>query len=287
MLFGGTSGDDCIGGAGNLLNDTWLWNGTSWTQCVTCTATGHMPPPASEAMGLATDHNGTGDILLFSGSLQATASPSSYDDYSKPVSANPDTYTFTGLSGTNDGYWSIVATSGPCARSSPGMAWDGARSRVIMFGGECSTGIQDDTWTWSGTAWQVCSTHTGGQCAVRPSNRSYHRMAWDPILGGAGETVLFGGVSPNNTIYCPAPKTLCDDTWTVNGTWAQCLGANCLAPNVPQYRCCVGLAYDPGSQKIILFGGQTKDAGHKSQFGDTWIFDGTAWACAIVGTCST
>ena len=275
VLFGGTSGDDCTGGAGKLLNDTWLWNGSAWTQCVSCTTGGHMPPDKSEAVGLATDHNGTGDVLLFGGSKQTVASPATLDDYSKPVIASPNTYAFTGIV-PNDGYWTNVSMTGPCARSSPGMAWDGARSRVILFGGECSTGTKDDTWTWSGTAWQLCSPST--QCATRPTNRSYHRMAWDPLLN---ETVMFGGVSPNNVTYCPAPKILCDDTWTVNGFWMQCIGTNCLFPNVPQYRCCVGLAYDPGSQRIILFGGQTKDAsGNKSQFGDTWTFDGN-----VLGLC--
>ncbi len=51
-------------------------------------------------------------------------------------------------------------------------------------------------------------------------------------------------------------------------TWVQ------LTPvHNPQRRGAPAMAYDPVSQKIVMFGGY----GRASYYGDTWTFDGTDW----------
>ena len=53
--------------------------------------------------------------------------------------------------GTN---WSlIVPASSPPVRTNSAMAFDAARGRVMLFGGQIASGTLNDTWEWDGTAW--------------------------------------------------------------------------------------------------------------------------------------
>lgn len=284
-MFGGRAGIGCPGvNKGGLLNDTWLWDGSVWHACVTCT-TGHMPPAARESQGMAPDEV-TGNLVMFGGSKQMALAPSNWTEYATPIVGDGNTFIFHGTPGANDGYWANPATTGPCARVSPTLVWDGAssRQRVLLFGGNCGGTLQSDTWTWDAThsKWVKCNA---ASCPMPPDARDLRRMSWDPTLG---EAALFGGESNGDLTYCTGVGAipLCQDTFTVNGTWTQCLVATCTqTPNVPQPRCCVGIAYDPGSSLVIMFGGQINlVGGGRSQLDDTWTFDGTTWSC-ILGTC--
>lgn len=56
------------------------------------------------------------------------------------------------------------------------MAFDVARERVVLFGGE-DPGQMDDTWEWDGDAWIAHSPR------ISPSARQAHAMAYDATRG--------------------------------------------------------------------------------------------------------
>jgi hypothetical protein len=57
-----------------------------------------------------------------------------------------DTWEWDGAS------WTKVLESEPLKRDHHGMAYDGARQRVVLFGGS-SGKFLGDTWTWDGVTW--------------------------------------------------------------------------------------------------------------------------------------
>ena len=48
--------------------------------------------------------------------------------------------------------WTQVADTGPNPRRLHAMAFDSARQRTVLFGGEVG-GITNDTWEWDGGVW--------------------------------------------------------------------------------------------------------------------------------------
>ncbi len=84
-----------------------------------------------------------------------------------------------------------VATTGPAPRAWHAMAYDSARGRVVLFGGNYANTntFYGDTWEWDGATWTLRTT-TG------PAPRQEHAMAYD---SARGVTVLFGGWSFSDT----------------------------------------------------------------------------------------
>src|SRR5207249_4266269 len=74
------------------------------------------------------------------------------------------------------------ASPGPAVRYFHAMACDGARGRVVLFGGRGPL-VLGDTWEWDGSAWTLRSSSG-------PEPRLGHAMAYD---ADRGRVVLFGG----------------------------------------------------------------------------------------------
>jgi hypothetical protein len=155
VLFGGLDGGRTNG---QLLGDTWEWNGNAWTQVAT---TG-----PSARLGAAMVHDARrGVVLLFGGS------DGTFRD---------DTWEWDGAR------WRQVASGGPRARSRHALAYDAARGVTVLFGALPVRGTE--TWEWDGTRWQQVAT-------AGPSERSRTAMAFDAVRG---RTVLFGGLDAAN-----------------------------------------------------------------------------------------
>jgi hypothetical protein len=76
------------------------------------------------------------------------------------------------------------------------------------------------------------------------------------------EILLFGG---------GANVTVTNDTWIWDGnTWIERTPSQAPSP-----RLAFGLAYDPGIQRVVLFGGE--GCYPCEALGDTWIWDGSTW----------
>jgi hypothetical protein len=146
-------------------------------------------------------------------------------------------------------FWTQKQDIGPNKRTNHGLTYDGARKRVILFGGDPGGPPFADTWNWDGALWtQVADTG--------PIARHGLAMAFDSARKCI---VLFGGASGSN---------LFADTWTWDGTeWTQ------VADTGPAARSGHALAYDDARERVVLFGGRTA----ANPLGDTWEWDGTEW----------
>jgi hypothetical protein len=180
-----------------------------------------------------------------------------------PAVFEPSTSKVITFDGTSWGYdvaantWSALSPKGKLtpARKSSCMALDGTSGKIVLFGGTDMNKWYNETWSYDPVAnsW----TNLAPQGAV-PSGRSDAGMVYDPT---SGKMILFGGVDA--TFNCLS------DTWSYDpatNTWTQ-LTATGVGPSA---RSGLGMAYDPHSKLIILFGGID------SQFvcySDTWAFD--------------
>lgn len=155
--------------------------------------------------------------------------------------------------------WTLATLSGPAGRNGHCMAYDSARARIVLFGGQgIPTGgpgntLYNDTWEWDGTSWSLVATNG-------PNTRVFGAMAYD---SARGVCVLFGGLgNPNPTRY--------SDTWEWNGTtWTQSPTAS-----APSARSSAAATFDPARNRTVLFGGSDGT----SFLGDTWEYDGTNWS---------
>ena len=262
VLFGGFDAQDD-------QNDTWTFDGVSWTQRA-------VPgPSAREGAGMSSFGNGA---VLFGG----------FD-----FGYRGDTWTWDGVSWTPQGF-------GPPARSDMGMTTLGGH--VVMFGGENTSPDLGDTWLWDGATWTQAVV-AGPSARVSPSMASLpseallfggagnfddagigHSLgdayAWDSLAWTASNApgpsprsdaamttlgsnvVLFGGF-PN----FPTPPDV-GDTWTWDGNqWTR------HAVPGPSPRLGARMATLGG--KAYLFGGESADLG--TLYDDTWAWDGAAW----------
>jgi hypothetical protein len=231
VLFGGH------GSKNNTLNDTWTWNGTTWTQLSPATS-----PPSRLNAAMAYDAN-SGQLVLFGG----------LNNNGNGTSLLGDTWTWNGTTWTQQ----TPATS-PQARFYATMAYDPSSGQVVLFGGETvnSDFYVGDTWTWNGSTW------TPQNPATSPPSRGTAAMAYDAT---SGQLLLFGG-DGNGTGF-----PFLNDTWTWNGTtWTQLSPAASPPPTGQAV-----MAYDANSGQLVLFGG-TNDEG-LNILGDTWTWNGTTW----------
>jgi hypothetical protein len=156
VLFGGS-----VAWGQQLLNDTWTWDGTNWSQL-------QASSPASTTFGLAND---TGhDVVVRFGDL-ANGSQTWLFDH---VAWRPDPRTVV-----------------PPLRSWCSLAHDIARGRTVLFGGGFSSYF-DDTWEYDpGTIarWTASGSGcagTSGVPALRPVGASL------PIVGTTFQFELLG-----------------------------------------------------------------------------------------------
>jgi hypothetical protein len=159
VLFGG--GFWVNNGIIFMLNDTWTWNGSSWTQQFPANS-----PLQRHMYALAYDqaHNRT---VLFGG-----YTPNGYIG---------DTWVYDGVNWTQ-----MFPANSPSPRSGSGMAWDGNSNRVILFGGVNGNTVTNDTWAWDGTNWTQLFP------AATPVERYAQVFCWD---NGENQAIMFAGTN--------------------------------------------------------------------------------------------
>jgi cysteine-rich repeat protein len=167
------------------------------------------------------------------------------------------TWTFDG------GVWAQLRVAGPSARGRATMVYDANRKVIVLFGGRSLATLFDETWEWNGREWKNV-TPTG----QRPSPREYFALAYD---AARKRVVLFGG---NSSIDNSTPPL--DDTWEWNGTtWTNVSPAT----GNPDRRSGHAMVYDPGRNRIVMFGGCTSAfCVSGTELSDTWEWNGTAWS---------
>jgi hypothetical protein len=234
LLFGGNKvlfGTDPT--ADTLLRDLWAWDGRRWTEL---RGGAGSPSPRSEACGGYDEERRR--FVVFGG----------YEKTGATRRRMSDTWEWDGST------WSLVAETGPSARSGAAMAYVPARAGraggMVLFGG--STGKpppQSDTWLWDGREWKLLPVSAQG-------GRFNPVMAYDP----ARETLFrFGGWTGEARV---------DELWQLNAdVWAR------TGDRGPAGRNHTAWTYDAAHRALVLYGGHDGDR----VFADTWSWDGARW----------
>jgi hypothetical protein len=266
VLFGGFN-------ATSYLNETWTFDGITWTQRSTPVALS----PRSGAM-LAYDFP-TGQLVLFGGydgvqflgdtwlwdgrtSTWKLASPTSSPQpmsgamlFTDPQTGRASLFGGTGVahgirffssdtwSWTGTNWRKLHPATSPNGRGSGVVCHDLARKNVVISGGigELRT---EDTWTWDGSNWTQQFPTTQMPYVF------YSSAAYDPVLQ---QVIVFGGDESSG------PENA---TWAWAGSdWVQ------LHPlQSPSARDSMGTVYDFSTHELIMFGGQ----GLSRFLNDTW-----------------
>jgi Bacterial Ig-like domain (group 2)/Abnormal spindle-like microcephaly-assoc'd, ASPM-SPD-2-Hydin/Galactose oxidase, central domain/Protein of unknown function (DUF1573) len=168
VLFGGTTG--LFGTGGVDLNDTWIWDGTAWTQVFP-----PISPPGRrfDGQGMAYDAI-SGNVILFGGAVQGNT-------------VLGDTWAWNGTAQT---WTQLSPATSPSPRAFAGMSSGGATGGIVLFGGGDYTQNLGDTWVWNGSNWQQRSPSTS------PPARSGLSMVFDDSIS---KVVLFGGYQLDDT----------------------------------------------------------------------------------------
>src|SRR5581483_1728122 len=149
VLFGGQT----YGGrAGTQLNDTWIWNGSSWQQHIA-----QLAPPARLGASIVY-HAVHRHVILFGGTNGNTTFN--------------DTWTWDGSTWTK-----LFALNSPPVRAWASITYHDPTQHSVLIGGHSdgsSTGLPalNDIWAWNGTTWRplpVSHVPAGG----------YHSAAYD------------------------------------------------------------------------------------------------------------
>jgi len=108
-----------------------VWNGSSLTRSAAAGPGCVLPQPQLVALGPV-----RGGLLFHAGTCG-------------PNLNTPETWRWDGV------VWSKLAGAQPTFRTNAAMAYDRARDRVVLFGGEIGAGVPDlaDTWEFDGTTW--------------------------------------------------------------------------------------------------------------------------------------
>jgi N-acetylneuraminic acid mutarotase len=283
VLFGGAAAVN-----GEFYEDTWTYD----TASNTWVERNPSIHPHSRAGAPMTADVTSGNLLLFGGdtyrewyndSWSYNASNNTWT--SRPFSTGPPIRSYSvmnydlptrsfilyGGAGDNnirDDYWSydpaqnlwsnLDGLASPEPRRGASVAYDTANRVGILFGGfTCYPTYHNDTWIYD----TLANRWERKQPISSPLHRGYASMCYDK---DDGVVVLFGGTGGIYEL---------NDTWTYNvssNTWT-----NCQPALSPSYSDGCGMAYDPNSHLVILFGGYWYN-----QFGnETWTYDmkGNLW----------
>ena len=263
VLFGGIA----IGHNPEYLNDTWTFNGSTWSQ-LDPTAS----PPPRQLPGMAYDYAAK-QVVLFGGigrgstalldtwtwngttwaKRQPANSPTSFPAtqlFIDPKNGHADLFTLTsaGLPQTwqwNGSDWVLLSpANSPPARAEAAATLDNATGEAILYGGVTfSNQPLTDTWAWDGATWTQLSPSTN------PGTATLFAALYDTQLKGV---VMLAGEDTGLT-------------WEWTGSdWVQLATAK-SPPVVLDW----GIAPNPINGLPVIFGG---DAPGNFPTDGTWEF---------------
>jgi hypothetical protein len=182
VLYGGYSGSA-------FTNDTWEWNGTSWTEIQTPNR-----PSDRDRCAMAFD-SARSRIVLFGGQTSSGASAETWE-----------------YDGAN---WSLVATpTTPPAREKAEMVYIPTRGVMVMQGGQ-GNGVQIfDCWEYDGLNWRLVPS------TPSPA-RGENGIAYDAVRNTA---VVFGGFTTGG-VYTETWEYRFPNTARVHSFGTGCIGS--------------------------------------------------------------
>ncbi|HSY51506.1 MAG TPA: kelch repeat-containing protein [Thermoanaerobaculia bacterium] len=247
VLFGGSTAIDSGTKIAYERNDTWEWTGYRWLEVYPV----HSPSNRA-AHGMIFDSVRNRPVVF--GGRQSTINSNGTSSF---VNLN-DTWSFDGTDWTQ-----IQTADSPSVRELPGMVYDSARDRIVLFGGIVQTYTGPtlrilnetplkDTWEFDGTDWH--QIQVDGPLVYKPI------LAYDPILK---QTIMIGYNNPTDVVtvmYAYDP---------VGGTWNQ------LKPALLPACANEGAMTFDGADSKILFTGATCLSSINTE--DTYEWDGSNW----------
>ncbi|HEX5414276.1 MAG TPA: kelch repeat-containing protein [Chloroflexota bacterium] len=186
VLFGGCCGTAALCGPDpGELSDTWIWDGTTWTQRFP--SRGPQPGPRQRA-GVA--YLASTSTVVMYGGLTC-------------LNSDSDTWTWDGTT------WTLAARGLPPGLNGPTMDEQSTCAVDALFGGAAGTGghNKNNTWIWDGANWFQMQPHH-----PLPVARNRAAMAYQSSRGTA---VLFGGCCRPDPIVATQNDGLAD-TWVLS-----------------------------------------------------------------------
>jgi putative cell wall-binding protein len=287
VLYGGAGG--FFPGKLAVDDDTWTFDGASWSKHVTSVTPGEQDhlsggrmayDPASKQLVLF--GGGGGDTVgtwtwngsqwtqqhpaqspVLPGGCMATDSATGelvlFGLHTVATNTGPDltwqTWTWRG------GNWVELPTPAVSPQGANAqiceMTYDEAHQDLVLvtaswYAGEFSGASPGETWTFDGTTWTQRETLTNTTGGV-----DFSSMTYDPAYG---QVMTYGGFDVSNG------NAVLTNPWAWNGsTWQQVT----LSP-APGARVLGASAYDPATGQLVLFGG----VGSTTWLGDTWVLSG-------------
>lgn len=263
VFFGGDDYDD------SFHADTWEWNGSSWSPV---TPTNSPPGRYGHTMAYDSRRNAT---ILYGGwgsGWARLADTWELGAWGTGECGGSETRCWREIDAHADN-WIVLA-----GLENTSIVYDRARERIVLFGGESDTALMDQTWElglWGNAfcdiANEPCWRHQHTS-SVTPDPRYKYAMVYHPVLNLA---ILFGGEYSHYGSY----RT---DTWWWDGVnWYNATGFNVSSPSG---RAEHAMAYSPGTESIVLFGGRNGSMGSYSVQSDTWEYK--VWGtptCVVAG----
>ena len=280
VMFGGylqCSGYGCTPG---YLDDTWEWDGQTWTEHTS------TPFPQGRENSAMTYDPVRERVVMFGGWNESAyaylsdtwewngttwtrrtpiTSPTGREGHAlvyDPVRGRvvmfggyrrtdgnryfQETWEWTGMTWAQQ-----TPTTAPPARYEPGAVYDSANNQVVIFSGRDGTSIFADMWQYDGTTWSQRTNSQAPPVRLRTALEYEH----------TGTTLLFGGYD-----YVSAVATT--HRWTGNG-WLRLTPAT-----TPPGRYYHRLARTSAGSQLLMFGGIGVSGGYLD---DTWLWDGTDW----------
>jgi hypothetical protein len=182
VMFGGRTVD----ATGAPLGDTWLWNGSTWTN-----APDAGGPPARFGHAIAYDPVRQ-TVVLFGGA--------------NATQRFNDVWEWNGVTLR----WQLRMPAGsPPARVFPALApFDATMSGLLMFGGSTNaagTALLADAWVWNGTSWSLATVHGSSPSARQAAKAIYSASARRLLLFGGRDS---GGVNGDIWLATVSPQVM-------------------------------------------------------------------------------
>ncbi|MCI4347114.1 MAG: kelch motif-containing protein, partial [Thermoplasmata archaeon] len=280
VLYGGFGSD------GAILGDTWIFSGTDLTAGWTSLSFPPLSRPAAR-FNFSMVYESEGSMIILTGGMPSLPGSGTFNGSNSKYWGFNDTWSFKGL------VWNSITllTARPSPRQGAAGTYDGMDGYMLLYGGaicliknplgpSCSTVVwppASDTWTFAGNSW----TYRHPFPAPPPLYAA--GMAYDER---DGYVVMFGGNGP-----APAAGNYTGLTWIYwAGGWSP-LGAyrsptlagwnNVSTAQVLSHRIAAGMAYDPDTNSVVLFGGYYMYTNGQGQtttiYSETWTYARGQW----------
>jgi len=281
VLYGG---DD-----GAPLGDTWEWDGTNWNQRTF--GPGPTPPPIA-GVPLVFDSTRNVSWLLAGQELWSYDGLTwvkferpvarwaaavcfdpvrnrlvMFDGREKPLAGAQNQELWERNNATGQWYQVTSQPGLPSARQDAGMVFDSrpGYQKCLMVAGHQQNSFYSDTHTWDGTTWSSPTYFPPGT-----GSRTHHGLVFDVSQGRA---VMFGGFSGSCTLGTEMNR---EGTHEWDGaSWQQTTQPTDPHPGATFF---VTMAYDPTSQRTVLFGGENPPdpmpSCSSTLSNETWEYDG-------------